>query len=376
MKQTISFLRTTLLLSVVLFFQGCSEKPMKVERSAPVTIGDIIQKDIPIYIESIGNVYSLQTVQIRPQVGGIILEAYVKQGQYVKKGAPLYKIDPRPYVAALERAEATLIKDIALLRYSEEQLLRNSELVKEDFISKLTYEQYVSQVGFNKGQVLSDEADIAEAKLNVEWCIPVSPLDGKISQYDIDVGNLVVANDANALTNIRQITPIDIRFNITQNEYVEVQNAMKNGELQFEVILPQKAEIPRVGNIYFIDNHLDMDTGTILLKGQVENDDELLWPGEFIKVRLQLRKVQNALLVPEEAVKIGQDGPYIYVYQPETSTAEYRPVVKGQKVDNRIYIQQGVKLGEKVIVQGQNNLLPGAKVFIPGIDLEDVQEKK
>lgn len=350
---------------VLVFLCGCSSAPKPKERSYPVTIGEVVQQDVPIYVEAIGNVYSLQTVQIRPQVGGIILEAYVKQGQYVKKGDPLYQIDPRPYQAALDEAKANLQKDLATLKFSEQQVERNQELVKKEYIAKLTFEQYLSQVDLNKGQVASDRAAIALAEINLEWCIPLSPLDGKVSQYNIDPGNLVIGNDPNALTNIRQITPADIRFSITQNDFIKVQKARQSGTLKFEVILPQETENPREGKIYFIDNSLDPTTGTILLRGAAPNEDEMFWPGEFVRVRLRLRVEPNALLVPEEAVRIGQDGPYVYIYQPETSTAEYRLVTRGERFNHMILIEKGVALNEKVIVRGQNNLLPGAKVFIP-----------
>lgn len=358
---------TQLLLAFVLtFFLGCSKTSKPPARTYPVSIGEVTQKDVPIYVDAIGNVYSLQTVQIRPQVGGIVLEAYVKQGQYVKKGDPLYKIDPRPYQAALDRAKATFAKDTALLKYSQEQVQRNADLVKQDYVSKLVYEQYQSQVQANEGQVQIDQADIQTAQLNLDWTTPFSPIDGKISQYNIDPGNLVIANDPNALTDIRQITPADIRFNITQNDFVAVQKAMQSGTLKFKVILPQDKGKPREGEIYFVDNHVDTTTGTILLKGKLPNEDEQFWPGEFIHVLLELRTQPNALLVPEEAVKIGQKGPYVYVYQPETSTAEYRLVDKGEQIDHMIVINKGLKLGDKVIIEGQNNLIPGAKVYIPG----------
>lgn len=349
---------------LVFLLTGCKDKTPPAERSYPVSIGDVVQKDTPIFVEAIGNVFSLQSVLIRPQVAGIVQEAYVKQGQYVKKGEPLYKIDPRPYKAALDQAKANLAKDEATLKYSEIQVERNKMLLEKDFLSKLSFEQFVSQVEFNKGQVESDKAAVDTAALNLEWTVPTSPLDGKISQYNIDPGNLVQAYDPNFLTNIRQMDPADIRFSITQNDFTKVQAAVKNGQLKFEVILPQMADTPREGHIYFVDNHLDPSTGTILLRGTVHNEDELFWPGEFIRVRLQLRVEKNALLVPEQAVKIGQEGSYVYIYKPETSTAEYRRVVKGERVNNMVIVQ-GIHLGEKVIIQGQNNLLPGVQVYIP-----------
>ncbi|WP_068467967.1 efflux RND transporter periplasmic adaptor subunit [Candidatus Protochlamydia phocaeensis] len=363
--------------ALLLVLACCSINKGKPHQGFPIAVAEVTQQDVPLFIEAIGNVYSLQVVQLRPQVGGIVQEVFVAQGQYVKKGDPLYKIDPRPFQANLDRAQAALIKDTANLKFAEEQAKRYSEVVKKEYVSKLTYDQYVSQVELNKGQILSDQADIAIAKLNLEWCMPVSPMDGKISQYNIDPGNLVTANDPNAITDIRQITPADIRFSITQKDFIEVQKALKRnqGDLKFIVLLPQLPKEPREGKIYFVDNHMDPNTGTIMLKGEAPNEDELLWPGEFVRVRLLLDTKPNAILVPEEAVKIGQDGSYVYVYRPEDSTAEYRRVVKGQQVDHLIVIESGLKVGEKVITKGQQNLLPGSKVYIASNDESQKKEK-
>lgn len=323
-----------------------------------------MQKDVPIYVEAIGNVYSLQSVDVRPQVGGILQEAYVKQGQYVKKGEPLYRIDPRPYEAALHRAKAAWEKDKATLRFSEIKAERYKELVKQDYVSKLNYDQYQADVEVAKAQVQSDEADVAMASLNLEWTTPTSPLDGKISQYHIDPGNVVVANDPNALTNIRQLDPADIRFGIVQRDFLEVQKSLREGTLRFLVLLPQQMDHPREGEVYFIDNHVDLTTGTILLKGTVPNPDDLLWPGEFVRVRLQLRLEPQAILVPEEAVQIGQDGPFVFIYDPSTSTVSYRLVNRGATWDRLVIVKSGVAVGEKVVLKGQINLRSGAKVAL------------
>lgn len=362
-------LRTTIILKIFLYFvlaicpYGCS-KSEKPEKKYPITLSGVVQRDVPIFIESIGNAYSLQTVEIRPQVGGIILEANVKQGQYVKKGDQLYKIDPRPFQAALEQAKGTLLKDMAALELAQITAKRYAILAEKDFISKLNYEQYTANVKSAEGQVLNDQALVEIAQINLGWCTVLAPIDGKISQYNIDPGNLVIANDANALTDLRSITPADIRFNVNQTDYIAVQQAMREGQLKFEVYLPQKPGNIRQGKIYFFDNHLDLNTGTILIKGTVPNEDEYFWPGEFVRVRLQLRMQPHALLVPEESIQYGQDGSFVYVYKPETSTVEYRPVVKGERVNKMFLIEKGVSPGEQVVTKGQVNLRPNAKVYL------------
>lgn len=353
-----------LLICLLVMATSCRGQQKAERPPIPVILGDVVQADIPILIETFGNVLSPLDVQIRPQVGGIVTEAYVKQGQLVKKGDPLFKIDPRPFQAALDKARATLLKDEAALELAEITLKRNADLVKKDYISKLTYEQYKTNVESARAQVLSDKADIALAELNLEWATPTSPITGKISEYNLDPGNLVVANDAVYLTNIRQIDPIDVQFNVPQRGFVRLQHAEKENALTFYAILPQRVENPREGKIYFIDNHIDTTTGTLLVKGRLENADGFLWPGEYVRIQLLLKVEPGALLVPEEAVHIGQEGPFVYVYDASTSTAIYRPVTKGEHYKGKILLEKGVSAGEKVVVKGMVNLRPGAKVSI------------
>lgn len=352
-------------LLALLLLGGCTQNERKhVDPVYPITVGKATQQDVPVFIESIGNVGSLNTALIRPQVGGIILETYVQEGQKVKKGDPLYQIDPRPYKAALEKAKAALVKDTSTLKFSEEQAKRYEDVVNKEFVSKLTFSQFLSQVDFNKGQVASDEADIALAELNLEWTIPISPTDGRVSQFLIKPGNLVVANDPNAVTDVRQITPADIEFTIIQKDFVEVQKIRQKGDLIFEAKLPQEKGW-REGKVYFIDNHVNQATGTILLKGVIPNDDEFFWPGEFVHVRLKIDELKSAILVPQEAVKFGQEGHFVYIFKPETSTVEYRKVTTGPSLGPLVAIREGIQLDDQIVLQGQNNLLPGSKVYIP-----------
>lgn len=344
---------------------GCGKKAEKPpEKSYPVTIGEAIQRDTPIFLEAIGNVFSLRTVEIRPQIAGFLLEANVGQGKVVKKGDLLYTIDPRPFQALLDQAKATLQKDEAALKLAKITVERYKDLVSKDYVSKLNFDQYTTNVELANAQILIDKAQVEQAEINLAYCYIHAPMDGKVSQYNVDPGNLVVAYDVNPLTSLRQITPADIRFNITQRDFISVQESMKNGPLKFEVYLPQDKAHPRQGEIYFYDNNIDLATGTILLKGTVPNEDEFFWPGEFVRVRLQLKVYPNAILVPEEAVQIGQNGPFVYIYKPETSTVEYHPVVKGDRVDKMILIEKGVKAGDKVVIKGQVNLRPGATVHV------------
>lgn len=356
MKKWIFFLFS--LLALQSCFQNKSVPPVY-----PVNIAEVKQGDAISYIEAIGNVTTRYFVQIRPQVTGILMEYYVKQGDHVKKNQPLLLIDPRPYEYALKSAEGNLNKDKATLKFADEQVKRNKTLVTQAYVSQLNYEQYLSQVDTTKGQILSDEAAISSASLNLEWTKPTSPIDGRVSQQYINPGNLVSAGQPGVLIDVREVDPAEISFNISQNDYVKV-TQIKTRPLKFLAYLPQKPNELREGNIYFMDNHIDMATGTILFKGTIPNKDEYFLPGEFVRVKLIQDTYKNALLVPEQAVKVGQHGNYLYVYLPESSTVEYRDVVIGPKADGFIAIEKGITSGEKVVTQGQNNLLPGSKVKV------------
>lgn len=352
--------RLVVFLIPLLLMQGCSNHNKSVTPVYPVTIADVTQGDITSYIEVIGNVTTLYYIQIRPQVTGILKEYYVKQGDYIKANQPLLLIDPRPYEDALKSAQGNLIKDQANLKYAQDQVERNKKLVTQEYVSQLSYDQFVSQVEMDKGQIITDKAAISTAKLNIEWTKPTSPVDGRVSAQYVNPGNLVTAGQANALIDVRQTDPAEISFNVSQNDYVKV-TQIKQKPIKFLAYLPQKPNEMREGNVYFIDNHIDTSTGTILIKGTIPNKDEYFLPGEFVKVKLVQDIQKDAFLVPEQSIKVGQEGNYLYVFHPDTSTVEYRKVTTGSKSDGLIAVKSGVQKGEKVVVEGQNNLLPGSK---------------
>ena len=347
---------------ICLICYGCYSGAPRQKPPSPVRVAQLKQEDIPVYIEAIGNVGSLQVVQIKPQVSGKLLDAHVKQGQLVKKGDLLYTIDPLPYEAALEKARGTLQKDEATMSFAKKKMERYVELVKQDFVSQLTFDQYQSEYQAAQAQVAVGKADVEIAEINLNYCTITSPIDGMVSQFNIDPGNLVVANDPNTLTVIRQINPADIKFSVPQKDFQEIQKSMKGETLKFEVIVigqPEKYE----GEVYFIDNHLDLSTGTILLRGEVPNEGGALWPGEFVTIRMLIKTIPNAIMAPTSAVQTGQQGSYVYVVKPDM-TVDYRQVTVGEKYNNDIVIEKGLALDETVVVDGQINLYPGAKIFI------------
>lgn len=348
----------------MILLAGCS-KPAPKRELPPVRVevNEVVQKDIPLFIETIGNVYETSLVQIRPQAQGILLKASVEQGQIVQEGDLLFEIDPKSYQAALDQAKANLMRDQALLEIAQITVKRNADLLKKDFISKLAYEQYEANVKQAEGQVEADKAAIQTAQINLNYTKIFSPISGKVSLYNVYPGNLVVINDPNFLIEIRQITPIDVRFTLPQRDFQELQKHHEIKDLPFQVFLPSEDDKPFTGTLYFFDNHIDLNTGTLLLKGRIANEDHVLWPGEFVRVRLMLKTEENAIVAPYSAIQIGQKGHYVFLVQPD-QTVKVADVVVGQRLDSVVIIQSGLKAGDKVVTNGQLNLRSGAKVEV------------
>ena len=352
-----------LIFAFLCFLTECSSPPPPKELAKPVTIVKARQGDVPIFIETIGNAYASITVELRPEVQGRILETHVKQGQYVKKGELLYTIDPKIYKANLARAKANFSKDQALLEFAKQKLVRYSKLKEKDFIAAVVLEELEQNVKSLQAQLASDLAEIELAKINYDHSFIRSPVNGKISQFRIDVGNVVQAYDPNALTEILVIEPIEIRFSYPQKDFLEIQKYYKEGSLTFKVVLPDESHLTEEGKVNFIDNKIDLASGTILLKGRMLNAQQKIWPGAFVRVQVFLTEKKNAVIVPQEAVQIGQKGPYLFVIT-EDLKADLRNVKTGQKFGQDIIIEEGVRPGEQVVTDGQINLRAGTKVFI------------
>lgn len=350
---------------VALFFllPSCSSPPPKQELSRPVVVETATQEDVPIFLETIGNAYASITVELRPEVQGKVIETHIKQGQSVKKGELLYSIDPQIYKANLARAKANLQKNQALLEFAKQKLERYSQLKEKDFVAAIALEELEGNVKSLKAQIASDLADLELAKINYDRSFIRSPVNGRISQFKIDIGNVVQAYDPNALTEILVIEPIEIRFSFPQKDFLEIQKYFREGNLAFNVILPDESFLEEEGEVSFIDNKIDLASGTILLKGRVPNAKQKVWPGAFVRVRVYLTIKKGATIVPQDSVQIGQKGPYVFVIDKDQK-ADLRLVRTGQKIGRNIVIEEGIKPGEAVVVDGQINLRPGTKVLL------------
>lgn len=349
---------------IALVMTSCRTAP-KSQTIPHVRTASIDQRDVPIYFDTIGQAIPPVTVNIRPQAAGKILEAYVEQGADVKKGENMYLIDPAPYQAALDQAKATLKKDEAILVYNESAVNRFRQVVEEDYISKLTFEQTVSNAESQRGLVEADKALVTAAEINLEYCSIKAPVDGKISYSNIDVGNIVVASDPNAITVLRPYLPIDINFSLSQDRFEEVRGVQGNeGKWRFVTILPQSPKMEFDGETYFIDNQIDQDTGTILLRGRLSNVDRPFWPGEFVRVRVLYRIAPQALVIPPGALLIGRDGPYVYVIDQDKKAKNINVQVLTKEEEYVAITSDQLKKGDVVVTEGQINIAPGMAVNV------------
>ncbi len=342
---------------------SCSKAP-KPKRPPPnVSTAVVEQREVPIYIDAIGQVIPPVEVQIRPQVQGKLLEAYVKQGAIVKEGDVLYKIDPRPFQATLDEAKAQLTHDEALLAIAEKTMERYKTVVEQDFISQLTWEQYVSSAEAAKAQVELDKASIRAAEINLNYCDVVAPISGKISYFNTYPGDVAVAYDTTAITTIRPFNPIDITFSLPQQYFELIRREQGDaGKWPFVASLPENPKATFEGKSYFIDNQIDQNTGTILLKGRFSNVKRELWPGEFVKVKVLQKSVPNALLVPPGAILIGKDGPYLYSMSSDKKVSPHNVDVLTRTEEYIAFASKDLKKGDIVITDGQINIAPGMVV--------------
>jgi membrane fusion protein, multidrug efflux system len=342
---------------------GCSKKVQPVPPSVPVTIANSVECDIPIYLDYVGHIEAYTTVYVTSQIEGVLKSQLFMEGQAVNQGDLLFIIDPRPYQAALQKAEAALAQTMASLKYDEDTVRRYAKLIQEDYVSQLDFEKYITNVMTDQASVKQNLADIENAKLNLEYCYIRAPMNAVTGNVQIYVGNLIPNAGTTPLVTLNQITPIYASFFIPEKDLPKIQSLQKQGLLKTQVFLNQNYNCPYEGILTLVNNMVDENTGMILLKATLPNEEKILWPGEFIDVRLILGEEKDAVLVPSQAVQIGQNGAYVFIVK-EGQTVEMRTVRVGQKYENYVSVKDGVKANETVVLDGQINLYDGSRISI------------
>jgi membrane fusion protein, multidrug efflux system len=358
-------LAAAVLLSI-LTMAGCSRSNVQAAPAMPaplVTVVKATAQDVPKYLDEIGRNAAFESVTVTPQVGGRIVERHFQDGENLQQGQLLFVIDPRPYKAQLDSAQASLAQAKAALDLAKIQFARDEEVIGARAISKQDYDTKKNAVDVDLALVEAAEAALETAKLNFEYCYIHSPINGRAGARLVDVGNVVQAN-ATSLLSIQRLDPIYANFTITESDLPEVQRQMSRGLLRATVRLPSDPETAaQVGRVEFLDNSVQNGSGTVNLRATMSNADRHFWPGQFVDVKLVLNTEKGAVLIPGQAAQISQQGPFVYVLKSD-DTAELRPVKLGQRQGEEVVVTEGVAANERVVLAGQMLIRPGGKVRV------------
>lgn len=350
------------LLSAIAVVAGCQNAPAGRSEGPPAAVAVVAagKKTVPIQIRTIGIVKALATVAIRPRVGGQLKDVFFKEGNFVDEKQKLFAIDPEPYEAAVKQAVANMARNAALLKGAELDLKRAEAAKLGGVAAPNEYDAALTAVASARAAVEADRAAINTAQLQASFTTIHSPIKGRVGELLVYPGNQVEANGANPLVVINQISPISVAFTLPEQRLPEVLAARKSGAVKVEVDLRGGGPLA-TGQLSFIDNTADPQTGTVQFKAAFVNDDQKLWPGLFVDVVVTLGERPDSVVVPTAALQSGQKGQYVYVITADWK-AEVRPVEVAFEYAGEAIIASGLKAGDTVVVEGQLRLAAGVKV--------------
>ena len=330
----------------------------------PVLVTEAARADVPVYIDAVGTTRPLNTVTVRPQVDGKLIGVNFKEGQDVKQGDVLARIDPTIYKAQLDQAMAKKAQDEALLANAQNDLARYERLAASNAINKQQADTQRALVAQYTAQIQADQGVIENAQATLGYTTITAPLSGRTGIRMVDEGNIVRASDASsAIVTITQLRPISVIFNLPQQELDRVNAAFAKGRLAVDALRPADNSVIERGTLTVIDNQVDPSTGTVRLRAEFANDNLTLWPGQFVNVRLLIDTLQNVVVIPTGAVQRGPEGAFVYVVNPD-STAAMRPIMVQQQDETRTVVNSGVAPPERVVTTGFARLTDGATVIV------------
>ncbi|HEY1534024.1 MAG TPA: efflux RND transporter periplasmic adaptor subunit [Polyangiaceae bacterium] len=331
-------------------------------RPIPVVVTSASLRDVPVYLDGLGNAVPLITVTVRPQVDGPLTAVTFQEGQAVKKGDLLARIDPRPFSIALHQAQAALARDVAQEKNAQLNLVRYTSLHDQGLATQEQLDDQRAQAEQFAGTTKSDEAQIENAQLQLAYTEVRSPVDGVTGVRQVDQGNVIHAADPNGIVVLTQLDPMTIIFTLPQDDLPQINKEIGAG-LDIEAYSRDGDKLLGKGKLTLIDNQVNTTTATVRLKGTVPNPDKALWPNEFVRARLVLAVRSQVLAIPAPAVQRGPQGTFVYIVMPD-QTAALRTVQVDTVQEQWAIIKGGIQTGDKVVVEGQNQLRPGAKVAL------------
>lgn len=329
----------------------------------PVVVADAKAQPVPVEIGAIAHVQTISSVAIRSRIDGVIAKVPVKDGQEVKSGDVLFELDDRDAQAQLAKAQGTVLKDQAQLKYAQQQVARFSPLAQKEFLSRDQLEQAQSNAAALEGTLKADQAAVASLQVQLSYSVIRAPIDGKIGTIVFKEGNSIKANGDPPLATLNQLRPIYVSFSVPQRDLARIQKAMAAGSVKAVASIPGDEGEPQQGKLSYIENAIDPSTSTLSVKAAFPNSENRLWSGQFVNIKVTLSVEDQAIVVPSEAVQAGQKGSYVFVVKPDM-TAEARPVTLDRTLGDLAVIGDGLKAGEKVVTAGQLRLRDGTKVQI------------
>ncbi|MDQ1814230.1 efflux RND transporter periplasmic adaptor subunit [Massilia sp. CCM 9210] len=321
--------------------------------------------DIPVILDALGTVTAAATATVRPQVSGILQKIHFSEGQLVKAGQVMATIDPRPFEMALMQASGTRQRNEAQLDSAKVTLERYRTLLTQDSIARQEVDTQAALVKQLQGTAMTDRAAEGVARLNLGHTQVKAPITGRVGLRVIDMGNLVGSGDANGIAVITQLSPIDVEFAVPQDRVPDLQARIRDSaSLAATAFDRTRTTSLASGNFKALDNQVDVQTGTVRAKARFANDDQALFPSQFVNLRLELRTIKDAVVVPVTALRHGSTGDFVYVLNAAERTVAVRPVTRGQATVDKVEVKTGLKAGEQVITEGADRLKDGAKVTL------------
>ncbi|WP_337020949.1 MdtA/MuxA family multidrug efflux RND transporter periplasmic adaptor subunit [Pantoea anthophila] len=342
--------------------KGCDDGARR--SLAPVQAATATRQSVPQYLSGLGTVTAANTATVRSRVNGDLLAIHFTEGQQVKAGELLAEVDPRPYQVALTQAQGQLAKDQATLANARRDLARYEKLAKTSLVSQQDLDTQRSLVSETLGTLKADEGSVASAQLNLTYSRITAPIAGRVGLKQVDVGNYVTSGDTNGIVIITQTQPIDVVFTLAENSITPILKAQKSGEpLLVEAWDRSNQNLIASGKLLSLDNQIDVTTGTIKIKARFDNQDDTLFPNQFVNVRLKVNTLQDAIVIPPAALQMGNEGHFVWVVNSDNKVSK-KSVMAGLQDSQKVVVSAGLEAGERVVTDGLDRLTEGAKVEV------------